>query len=100
LFRLSARGTWDHTAIGDPVTAIHAEVGGDLLVGTAAGLFKLQKDGAAVAFGPKQGCDFSRVRFIAPAPEGSIIVGESGNEQRVAFRTAGGCASYRTSPPE
>jgi hypothetical protein len=100
LIHADAAGTWQESEISQPVSALLVGRDGALWIGTSAGAMSRTPDGEMARFGPEQGCDVSKVRFIAEAPDGvPMIVGENkAGEQRIALVLSGACATYRASP--
>jgi hypothetical protein len=100
LVHVDAAGTWQESEISQPVSALLVGRDGALWIGTSAGAMSRAPSGEMTRFGPEQGCDVSKVRFIAETPDGTpVIVGENkAGEQRIALVLSDACATYRASP--
>lgn len=100
LVRADSSGAWQKSKVSQPVTALLSGRNRTLWIGTGAGAMSLSPGNELTAYGPAEGCDVSRVRFVAEAPGGvPVIVGENkAGEQRIALVLNNTCATYRASP--
>jgi hypothetical protein len=100
LLYASPSGGWSETAIRERITALHRTADGTMWAGTEHGLIQIVPGGDSLRYGPTQGCDLDRVRFIATAPGNvPLVVGDNAaGEQRVVVMFAQRCASYRVAP--
>lgn len=99
LFYANPAGQWTGTPIGGPISALSLGEDGRLWIGTPEGLIGREPSGETYRYGKKEGCDIAKVRMIARAPGGGVLViGENAKgRQRVALRRSHAWASFKIS---
>lgn len=100
LFYVNPAAQWAPTAITGRISALALGEDGWLWIGTLDGLVGRKPTGETYRYGAAEGCDVARVRLVARAPGGGVlVVGENGDgKQRVAIRKGEAWASYKVSP--
>lgn len=100
LYYTNTAGQWADTPITGPVSAVGLAEDGWLWAGTTKGLVGRNPKGDSFRYGPEQGCEVTKVRLIARAPGGGVlVVGEADNgKQRLAVRKGNSWTSMKISP--
>jgi hypothetical protein len=74
LYYTNTAGQWISTPIVGAISALAIGEDGWLWIGSATGLIGRQPTGETYTYGPDQGCDIVKVRLIARAPGGGVLV--------------------------
>ncbi|MCA9679494.1 MAG: hypothetical protein H6709_16695 [Kofleriaceae bacterium] len=100
LFYANPAGQWAPTPLTGEISALTLGEDGWLWIGTPEGLVGREPTGRTYRYGDQDGCEVAKVRLVARAPGGGVlVVGENAaGRQRVALRRAGTWASYKVSP--